>query len=33
MDYEECKKLVFGKVVEYMSNNLSWKVVYLDCME
>ncbi|CAP60205.1 uncharacterized protein PODANS_1_5180 [Podospora anserina S mat+] len=33
MDYEERKKLAFGKAAEYTSNNPSWKAAYLDRME
>ncbi|KAK0670975.1 family 2 putative glycoside hydrolase [Cercophora samala] len=33
MDYEERKKLAFGKAAEYTSNNPSWKASYLDRME
>ncbi|KAK4176515.1 intracellular beta-galactosidase BgaD [Triangularia setosa] len=33
MDYEERKKLAFGKAAKYTSDNPTWKAAYLDRME
>ncbi|KAK4194835.1 intracellular beta-galactosidase BgaD [Triangularia verruculosa] len=33
MDYEERKKLAFGKAAQYTSNNPTWKAAYVDRME
>lgn len=33
MDYEERKKLAFGRAAEYTSNNPEWKGAYIDRME